>query len=329
MRVGRYVYSTGAGFGGRLGHMLPLKTRRNGLGTTVKDFDERDVLVPTLVGVESGATFKDAGEARTPPDFNDVFSPRTVRGVKAAAAGDLHSAAVTSAGELITWGFGDSGALGRANPDSDKSFISPEPTVVEFDASLDQGAPFVTDVAVGAYHTVCCDAEGSCYVFGDGTDGQLGLGLPYTAVLSPVRMAAFGKGTDRRVEKVSAGFCTTAVVTTEGEAYVWGCAEGQDGAEVPAAAGVPTKVEGGGVVGDIKLGGYSAVVVGRAEGGDKVKEERRRGRKWMGGVEVAGKREVKVNWKLLSGSLAAKAVGCGGCGKRRGSVGNVSGVKLS
>jgi hypothetical protein len=105
----------------------------------------------------------------------------------------------------------------------------------------------------------------------------------------------------------------------------------RDGAEVPPKQGRPelVEIEGGAAVGTIELGGYSAIAVGKSEGKDKVKEERRRGRERMGEVEEIGKREVKVGSKLLYGSVAARAVAGGGNVRGGSGVGSFEKIEWS
>ena len=48
-----------------------------------------------------------------PPKIRSDRAPPILRDVAEVAAGDLHSVARTYSGDVLTWGFGDSGALGR------------------------------------------------------------------------------------------------------------------------------------------------------------------------------------------------------------------------
>lgn len=83
------------------------------------------------------------------------------------SCGTTYSAAITSNGELYTFGHGRFGKLGHGNSD-DKSL----PTIV---AALKSHK--VIDVACGDSHTLCTTDQGKVFVFGDGDFGKLGVGL--------------------------------------------------------------------------------------------------------------------------------------------------------
>ena len=95
-----YVFACGAGFGGRLGHQHEHD----------KDVDS---LYPLLCDVHASPSKEhhNIGAALPPPDSK--LAPRLLKGVSKVAAGDMHSLAVTEHYSVISWGFGDSGALGR------------------------------------------------------------------------------------------------------------------------------------------------------------------------------------------------------------------------
>lgn len=130
---------------------------------------------------------------------------------------------------VLSWGFGDSGALGRPKP-SEADFISRVPEVVEFTESGSGRVvhPRVTEIACGGYHTLALTDGGDVYSWGDGADGQLGTG-DRTSHFSPVRVESLPK-----IKAVAAGFCTSAAVGCNGDVYQWGCKEGQDGKDPEA-----------------------------------------------------------------------------------------------
>ena len=82
------------------------------------------------------------------------------------AAGNAHSMALTAAGGLYTytWGEGEDGKLGHG----DEEHYS-VPTVVG-------GTGAVMDMAGGDYHSLVTTQEGRVLEFGDNEFGQLGLG---------------------------------------------------------------------------------------------------------------------------------------------------------
>jgi alpha-tubulin suppressor-like RCC1 family protein len=86
---------------------------------------------------------------------------QVMTGVRAMAAGALHSLALKADGSLLSFGFNGTGQLG-STPTSDPVFT---PTKVMTD---------VTEVAAGGYHTLVLKADGSLWAFGANTYGQLG-----------------------------------------------------------------------------------------------------------------------------------------------------------
>ena len=105
---------------------------------------------------------------------NETSTPLRLS-VFAVAAGAHHSVALTSDGQVWTWGLGDDGRLGLGAPrirtspsDGDKSIIVTSPCRV---TSL----PIVVSIAAGAAHTLCVAADGRVWACGDNSSGQCGV----------------------------------------------------------------------------------------------------------------------------------------------------------
>lgn len=144
------------------------------------------------------------------------FSPRRVAALEStrvafAAAGDNHSAAVTDAGCLYTFGRGGYGRLGHG--DEGRGYMEPLPTAVELENE------HVMHVAIGAYHTVAVTAAGEVWCFGRGEHGRLGTGFSDDA-LYPARVTG-GLAGDRAVS-AAAGGAHTVVVTANGGVFACG-----------------------------------------------------------------------------------------------------------
>ena len=93
--------------------------------------------------------------------------------VAQVAAGFCHSMALTSTGNLYTWGGGVSGGLGH---------VDEENTVVPRAVG---GAGAVTGMAAASYHSLVTTREGRVLVFGDSRCGALGLVAEAQRALTP------------------------------------------------------------------------------------------------------------------------------------------------
>ncbi|KAM1635623.1 hypothetical protein ACFX13_013935 [Malus domestica] len=142
--------------------------------------------------------------------------------IKLVSAAKFHSVAVTSRGEVYTWGFGRGGRLGH--PDFDihsgqAAVITPR------QVTFGIGSRQVKAIAAAKHHTVIATEGGEVFTWGSNREGQLG----YTSVDT--------QPTPRRVNylrskivEVAAANKHTAVVSDAGEVFTWGCnREGQLG----------------------------------------------------------------------------------------------------
>lgn len=181
------------------------------------------------------------------------------------ACGPWHTAAVTSAGQLFTFGDGSFGALGHGDHSSTNT-----PREV---GTL--GGLRTTRVACGVWHTAAVvevtnelsspetssnSSSGNLYTWGDGDTGQLGHG-DQESRLVPECVAAL---VDKHICQVACGHNLTVALTTSGQVYTMGSAAyGQLGS--PLADGkVPTLVEGkiaDNFVEDIACGSYHVAVL--------------------------------------------------------------------
>ena len=133
------------------------------------------------------------------------------------AAGQNHTAAVTSGGLLFTWGHGAFGRLGHG--DTGNRLV---PTAVGRPAGR------VVMVACGWAHTLVVLHDGALWACGNGHRGRLGLNdRADRHVFERVRVEAFGSA---RVVAAAAGRYHSAAVTEDGALWTWGLGyEGQLG----------------------------------------------------------------------------------------------------
>ena len=105
-------------------------------------------------------------------DHQDQPRPKAVEAVgqvvvRAVAAGQAHSLAVSEAGEVFSWGHGELGPLGHGD---EEDWL--EPLRI---AGL--GGVRVCAVAAGAVHSLAVGSDGAVYGWGCGEDARLGLEL--------------------------------------------------------------------------------------------------------------------------------------------------------
>jgi alpha-tubulin suppressor-like RCC1 family protein len=123
------------------------------------------------------------------------------------SAGNLHTAAVKTSGELWGWGSNNCGQLG------DGTITTRCSPVREFCSATDW-----CQVSNGRFHTTSVKTSGELWVWGGGGQGRLGDGTAATKC-SPVR--EFCSATDWCA--VSSGESHTLAVKTSGELWAWGC----------------------------------------------------------------------------------------------------------
>uniref|UniRef100_W8AHF9 HECT-type E3 ubiquitin transferase n=1 Tax=Ceratitis capitata TaxID=7213 RepID=W8AHF9_CERCA len=128
--------------------------------------------------------------------------------VKSVYCGCTYSAAIAISGNLYTWGRGTYGRLGHGNSDDKLT-----PTLVH--ALRDH---CIIDVALGSgdSHTLCLNAEGLVYAWGDGDYGKLGGGscngsqVPQLIDTLPA------------ISRVFAGSQFSMALSCDGKLYSWG-----------------------------------------------------------------------------------------------------------
>lgn len=118
-------------------------------------------------------------------------------------AGQWHSCAITSVGELYTWGVGFQGRLGHGS--KDPCFV---PTKVTGPLENHQ----VLDVSCGSFHTVALTRDGSVFCWGDNANGQCGSSTLPEAVTKPYHVLSLGVVGGGFAKSISCGRQHTAVV---------------------------------------------------------------------------------------------------------------------
>lgn len=173
---------------------------------------------PSQLGLGAGML-----ESKSPKTIPALSPYRVVQ----VACGAQHSAAVTSYGDLFTWGRGIEGQLGHASrhlpPELNDAItgvqLRPKP-VPAFLATKKRQRP-VAGVSCGANFTVVVTRAGAVWAFGGGTMGQLGIGRLTSAGVPKVVMPSCTVTEEPFVE-VAAGWAHALARTSGGRVFSWG-----------------------------------------------------------------------------------------------------------
>ncbi|KDO30358.1 hypothetical protein SPRG_05069 [Saprolegnia parasitica CBS 223.65] len=165
--------------------------------------------------------------------LNDTFLlPRVVRSLRVEEVVSIscsrasgHVVALNSSGQCFGWGKNDFGELGLGHV---RSPPAPGPQLLENLRNM-----VVTSVGVGHCHTVVSTNGGHVYAFGAAWGGQLGVGgTKREGIKDPHLQVCFPSPTlvsfpvPVKVSSVACGAVHTAVVTTSGHLYTFGCGDG-------------------------------------------------------------------------------------------------------
>ncbi|PTY05044.1 hypothetical protein DB346_02215 [Verrucomicrobia bacterium LW23] len=154
----------------------------------------------------------------------DASAPQSVPGltnITAVAAGQSHSLALDSTGRVWVWGSNASGQLGLGAPGS-PGYV-PESTAPVPLADLAN----VVAIAAGQRHSVALTSDGHVYTWGEGKDGQLGLGDAALTAWVPAQVPAPGStpvspAPLAEITALVAGEHFTLTLSQSGTLYGWG-----------------------------------------------------------------------------------------------------------
>ncbi|KAJ8578677.1 hypothetical protein ON010_g520 [Phytophthora cinnamomi] len=158
--------------------------------------------------------------------------------IAAIDAGECHSCALSNEGDVFTWGFGSSGALGHGTRDNclePRRLEGPwaRYPVDEVDGENQSSeTSVVTSIACGSYHTIAATSDGVLYGWGDAAAGQLSVEYvtaPDMVVLSPQKIRV---PTSSGIRGVACGTFTSAVCTNQGHLFLWGSPAAGNGAQL-------------------------------------------------------------------------------------------------
>ena len=181
--------------------------------------------------------------------------------VEQIAMGECHSVALTSNGELYSWGWNDRGQLGHG---ATKSHYKVPRRVVYQDCFA---RVRIKQIAAGFDFTAFLDANGRVLTFGCNKRGQLGLSSQKASIATP-RMVSLEK---HFVQKIAAGANHVVSLTSRGELFSWGAGAclglGLDGSEDQNSPGRVALRRTGLFVVDVACGfGHTLVLVRDSRG---------------------------------------------------------------
>ena len=171
------------------------------------------------------------------------------------AAGQYHTCAVSSAGNVYCWGYNNKGQLG--NNTTTTELVPIEVLGVGGSGNLSG----IQSITAGQDHTCAVSSAGNVYCWGYNVDGQLGNNSTTTSKTPIEVLGVGGSGNLSGIVRVTAGQDHTCAVSSAGNVYCWGNnADGQLGNNSTTTSETPIEVLGVGGSGD--LSGMSSITAG-------------------------------------------------------------------
>ncbi|CAG8592195.1 11967_t:CDS:2 [Funneliformis caledonium] len=130
------------------------------------------------------------------------------------AANVDHVLALTTEGDVYSWGNGEAFRLGRKISERK----SPNPLM-----PYDLGLKHIVRMYAGSYHNFVIDNNGKVLVFGLNNTGQCGISAPKQAIIPPEKHSFFNKmGEGQKVEEFAVGEHHTLARTQDGRVFSFG-----------------------------------------------------------------------------------------------------------
>uniref|UniRef100_A0A3B5ANJ8 HECT-type E3 ubiquitin transferase n=1 Tax=Stegastes partitus TaxID=144197 RepID=A0A3B5ANJ8_9TELE len=198
------------------------------LGVTQIVCSEKGFLILSSTGAVYTQNYKSTTLA---PMLIHVLSSRKI--VKLAAHPDgQHYLALSSNGEVFSWGCGDGGRLGHG----DTTYLEEPTMIAAFNGK--QTGKHVVHIACGSTYSAAITADGELYTWGRGNYGRLGHGSSEDQT-TPMLVTAL-KGLKVMDVACGSGDAQTLAVTENGQVWSWGDGDygklgrgGSDGCKTP------------------------------------------------------------------------------------------------
>ena len=172
-------------------------------------------------------------ESTTPVDVHTSSTDSNpLSGIASISAGDKHTCALTTSGNVKCWGYGHYGQLGDGVADDsyyDDGWVyiphtSSTPVDVHTSSTNSNPLSGIAAISSGSSYTCALTTGGNVKCWGAGHSGQLGNDSYYSDSLTPVDVHT--SSTDSNplsgIASISAGYRHTCSLTTGGNIKCWG-----------------------------------------------------------------------------------------------------------
>ena len=131
------------------------------------------------------------------------------------SAGGFHSLALDEDGKVYSWGYNGSGELGDGTDN-----ISNVPVEV-VDGNVDFTSKNIVQVSAGISHSLALDSDGKVYSWGEGYQGELGIGINGQRSV-PVEVYTSGVLEGKNIVQIRAGQFYSVALDSFSDLYSWG-----------------------------------------------------------------------------------------------------------
>ena len=165
------------------------------------------------------------GQCGLGTDIDHSSEPRLLTSLKnekiaSIAAGAEHSLAITTTGEVYSWGCGDSSRLGHGTPPAFKFWGKGGRNEMKPRLLRSLETQKVVQVSAGHMHSGCVTDEGRAYLFGSGRFHQLGR-ISDVDAAAPIELQG-----PSYVSEIACGGAHSLAVTMGGVIASWGADQG-------------------------------------------------------------------------------------------------------
>ncbi|MES2630809.1 MAG: hypothetical protein V4611_02540 [Patescibacteria group bacterium] len=134
--------------------------------------------------------------------------------IKNISVGGYHVLALTTDGELYSWGANWSGQLGDGTYDD-----SAHPVKVATEGTSLDGKQ-ITAISAGGEHSMALTSEGNVFAWGANYNGQIAITANSNESITPEQVG--GQLTGKIVTAIETGYSSSIALTSSGEMYTWG-----------------------------------------------------------------------------------------------------------